>query len=117
MNIAQLPFWSLAIYFSWRCIKKEKLLDYVFLGLFAGLGILSKYLFIYLALGISLLFVYLIKKRKKIFLKNYLAAILTTCLVLLPHIIWLINNQFPSIEYGFSRTGGVGNFLNTSLYL
>jgi len=23
---------------------------------------------------------------------------------------WLINNQFPSIEYGFSRTGGVGNF-------
>ena len=110
VNIAQLPFWSLTIYFSWRCIKKEKLLDYIFLGLFAGLGILSKYLFIYLALGISLLFVYLIKKRKKIFLKNYLAAILTTCLVLLPHIIWLINNQFPSIEYGFSRTGGVGNF-------
>ena len=85
------------------------MLDYIFLGLFAGLGILSKYLFIYLALGISLLFVYLIKKEKNI-LKNYLAAILTTCLVLLPHIIWLINNQFPSIEYGFSRTGGVGNF-------
>ena len=57
-----------------------------------------------------MLFIYLIKKGKKIFLKNYLAAILTTCLVLLPHIIWLINNQFPSIEYGFSRTGGVGNF-------
>ena len=54
VNVAQLPFWALTVYYTWRCIKYDKLTDYIFLGLFAGLGILSKYLFIYLILGIKL---------------------------------------------------------------
>ena len=56
VNVAQLPFWALTVYYTWRCIKYDKATDYVFLGLFAGLGILSKYLFIYLIIGIVLLF-------------------------------------------------------------
>ena len=46
VNVAQLPFWALTVYYTWRCIKYDKSIDYVFLGLFAGLGILSNYLFI-----------------------------------------------------------------------
>ena len=30
VNVCQLPFWSLSIYFTWRCIKYDKKLDYVF---------------------------------------------------------------------------------------
>ena len=58
VNVAQLPFWSLSVYYTWRCIKYDKAIDYVFLGVFAGLGILSKYLFIYLLIGIKLVFSY-----------------------------------------------------------
>ena len=65
VNVAQLPFWALTVYYTWRCIKYDKSIDYVFLGLFAGLGILSKYLFIYLIIGIKLVFIYIFKKRKK----------------------------------------------------
>ena len=65
VNICQLPFWALSVYFAWKCIKYDKLSDYIFLGLFIGLGILSKYLFIYLVVGIKLFFLYLIKKKKK----------------------------------------------------
>ena len=54
VNISQLPFWALSVYYTWRCIKFNKLLDYFLLGLFVGLGILSKYLFIYLVIGIKL---------------------------------------------------------------
>ena len=64
VNVAQLPFWALTIYYTWRCIKYDKAIDYVFLGLFAGLGILSKYLFIYLIIG-KTCFYLLHKKRKK----------------------------------------------------
>ena len=64
VNISQLPFWALAIYFSWRCIKYDKTLDYILLGLFMGLGFLSKYLFLYLVLGIKFLFIFLIIKKK-----------------------------------------------------
>ena len=64
VNVAQLPFWSLSILFTWRCIKYDKVIDFVLLGIFMGLGFLSKYLFFYLILGIKFLFLYLIVKKK-----------------------------------------------------
>ena len=53
VNVAQLPFWALTVYYTWRCIKYDKAIDYVFLGLCAGLGILSKYIFVYLRMFIK----------------------------------------------------------------
>ncbi len=109
VNIAQLPFWSLACFFSWRCIKNDKFFDYVLLGIFIGLGILSKYLFIYLAISIKLLFIYLIYKSKKIRILNVFVAGLVAFIIILPHLIWLSENNFISINYGLQRTGGLGS--------
>ena len=35
---------------------------------------------------------------------------------MLPHIIWLVENEFSTITYGFGRTGGPGEFLDHLLY-
>ena len=69
VNISQLPFWALTVYFTWRVFKKKEphVFDLILLGIFAGAGFLSKYLFLYLLISIDLLFVYLIlvlKDRK-----------------------------------------------------
>ena len=116
VNVAQLPFWALTVYYTWRCIKYDKSTDYVFLGLFAGLGILSKYLFIYLILGIKLVFIYFLKKGKKIKFSHYFIAGPITLLILLPHIIWLTENNYMTITYGLQRTGGVGTFVDHLIY-
>ena len=116
VNVAQLPFWALTVYFTWRCIKHDKPTDYVFLGLFAGLGILSKYLFIYLIIGIKLVFLYYLRKGKKIKSSHYFIAGPITLLILLPHFIWLTENNFVTIFYGFQRTGGLGGFLDHLIY-
>ena len=116
VNVAQLPFWALTVYYTWRCIKYDKSTDYVFLGLFAGLGILSKYLFIYLIIGIKLVFIYFLKKGKKIKFSHYFIAGPITLLILLPHIIWLTENNYMTITYGLQRTGGVGTFLDHLIY-
>ena len=116
VNISQLPFWALSIYFAWRCSKYDKLNDYVFLGVFIGLGILSKYLFVYLAVGITLYFIYLIQKRKRIPIRNYSIASFVAVLILTPHLIWLVENNYSSLTYGFDRTGGVGSFLDHFIY-
>ena len=97
VNVAQLPFWALTIYYTWRCIKYDKATDYVFLGLFAGLGILSKYLFIYLIIGIKLVFIYFLKKGKKFNFSHYFIAGPITLLILLPHLIWLTENNYITI--------------------
>ncbi len=116
VNVSQLPFWALTVYYTWRCIKYDKSIDYVFLGLFAGLGILSKYLFIYLIIGIKLVFIYFLKKGKKIKFSHYFIAGPITLLILLPHVIWLTENNYMTITYGLQRTGGVGTFLDHLIY-
>ena len=114
VNVAQLPFWALTVYYTWRCVKYDKATDYVFLGLFAGLGILSKYLFIYLIVGIKLVFFYFLKKGIKF--SHYFIAGPITLLIILPHLIWLTENDYITITYGIQRTGGVGSFIDHLIY-
>jgi 4-amino-4-deoxy-L-arabinose transferase-like glycosyltransferase len=108
VNVCQLPFWSLTVYYSWKIYsgKEIKFLDCFLVGLFAAFGFLSKYLFIYLLVSIDLLFIYLIffKKERKFDFK-YLITIEVFLVVLVPHLIWLNNNEFITITYGLARTG------------
>jgi 4-amino-4-deoxy-L-arabinose transferase-like glycosyltransferase len=108
VNVCQLPFWSMVIYYSWKIYyaKEINLIDCFLVGLFAAIGFLSKYLFIYLLVSIDLLLIYLIfiKKTKKFDFK-YLITIEVFIVLLVPHIIWLFNNDFITILYGLKRTG------------
>ena len=108
VNVCQLPFWSLTVYFSWKIYnnKEIKFSDCFLVGLFAAFGFLSKYLFIYLFISIGLLFFYLIfiKKDKKFDFK-YLITLEVFLVVLVPHLIWLNNNEFVTLSYGLARTG------------
>ena len=108
VNVCQLPFWSLVVYYSWKIYNSKKIsfLDCVLVGLFGALGFLSKYLFVYLLISIDLLFIYLIffKKTKKFDFK-YLITLEVFIVLLIPHLIWLYNNDFISILYGLKRTG------------
>ena len=108
VNVCQLPFWSLVVYYSWRIYdsKEIKFSDCLLVGIFAAVGFLSKYLFIYLLISIGLLFAYIIffKKNKKFDFK-YLIILEVFLVLLVPHFIWLYNNDFITIFYGLQRSG------------
>ncbi len=108
VNVCQLPFWALSVYYSWKLYnnKKIEIKDCFYLGIFAAIGFLSKYLFIYLLLAIDLLFFYIIfiKKRKKFDFK-YFIALEVFIVLMIPHLIWLTNNDYVTITYGLARTG------------
>ena len=108
VNVCQLPFWSLTVYYSWKIYngKELKFSDFFLVGLFAAFGFLSKYLFIYLLVSIDVLFVYLIffKKERKFDFK-YLITLEVFLVILIPHLLWLYNNEFITITYGLARTG------------
>jgi len=112
VNVCQLPFWSLTVYYSWKIYQAKEIqfIDCFLIGLFAAFGFLSKYLFIYLLISIDLLFIYLIfiKKTKKFDFK-YLVTIEVFFVLLVPHLIWLYNNDFITILYGIKRTGLEGS--------
>ena len=97
--------------YCWRGLKFNKTNDWLLFGLFAALGILSKYLFIYLLVAIDIFFIYLIFNKKI----NYkcLISLVTFLLILLPHLVWLTENNYITIMYALHRTGvGESNFSN-----
>jgi 4-amino-4-deoxy-L-arabinose transferase-like glycosyltransferase len=108
VNVCQLPFWTLCVYYSWKLFDKQEVSfkDCFLLGVFAAIGFLSKYLFIYLLLAVDLLFFYVIvvKKYKKFNFK-YLVSLEVFIVLLVPHLIWLVNNDYVTITYGLARTG------------
>ena len=108
VNVCQLPFWSLVVYYSWKIYssKEIKFIDCFLVGLFAAIGFLSKYLFIYLLISIFLLFVFSFywKKHKKFDFKYFL-IFEVFFILLVPHFVWLYNNDFITILYGLKRTG------------
>jgi len=108
VNICQLPFWALCVYYSWKLFDKQRinLRDCFLLGVFAAMGFLSKYLFIYLLIAIDLLFFYIIiiKKYQKFDFK-FLISLEVFFVLLVPHLVWLTNNDYATITYGLARTG------------
>jgi 4-amino-4-deoxy-L-arabinose transferase-like glycosyltransferase len=116
VNVCQLPFWSIVVFYSWRIFNKNEIdvRDCILIGFFASAGFLSKYLFIYLLLSIVLLFLYFIffKKLKRFDFK-YFIVIEVFIILLVPHLIWLNENNFITLTYGLKRTGlETSNFLD-----
>ena len=115
VNISQLPFWALSVLFAWKGFKDNKTSDWLLFGLFAGLGILSKYLFIYLLIAMDVFFIYMIIKKQINF--KSLISLLPFFLILFPHLVWLIENDYITITYGLHRTGtGDQNILDHFLH-
>ncbi len=104
VNVCQLPFWALVVFYSWKSLNYEKTSDLILLGIFMSLGFLTKYLFLYLILTIKVIFILSILKKKTFNMKLFIPGIIFL-LILTPHISWLFQNDFKTIVYAFNRTG------------
>ena len=82
----------------------NKKTDWIFFGVFSALGFLSKYLFIYLLLSFFIFFIVNFKNYKKS-LNGYILSVLISLTLLIPHFLWLFENNFITIFYGLDRSG------------
>jgi 4-amino-4-deoxy-L-arabinose transferase-like glycosyltransferase len=115
VNICQLPFWALTVLYTWKGFKNNNTNDWLLLGIFAALGVLSKYIFIYLLISLDIFFIYLLIKKEINF--KCLISLFTFLLVMLPHLTWLVENDYTTINYAFHRsgqaeTGMLNHFIN-----
>ena len=110
VNVCQLPFWALSVLYAWKGFKDNKTIDWLLFGIFAAIGILSKYLFIYLLIAIDVFLAFVFFKKK--FNYKSFISLVPFLLILLPHLIWLTENDYITITYGLHRTdGGDQSFL------
>ena len=104
VNVCQLPFWALTVFYTYKALFNRKKSDFALMGIFMGLGFLTKYLFIYLILAIKIIFILKIIKEKKFYFKYFIPGLIFIALTL-PHFVWLFENNFVTINYAFQRTG------------
>ncbi len=104
VNVSQIPFWALSVYFFWKGLNFNKRIDWIIFSFSSTLGFLSKYLFVYLLLTLFVFFILNIKRYRNS-IKNYSLSILISISLLIPHFIWLVDNNFVTIFYGLNRSG------------
>ncbi len=91
-------FWTLSIYMVLLLLVSGDKKYWLYFGLFAGLGLMSKITMLYL--GFSLLIAFLaLKDRKFLFDKRFLLGGLIAAFIFLPFIIWQVYYHFPIIDY------------------
>ena len=98
-NFLLLAFLPIITYYFYKSIHEDTIWNWIKLGIFVGLSFLAKYQTLMLFLP---LFVYLliIPKGREQFRKKglYISATLAF-LIVLPHLVWLINHEFFSLNY------------------
>ena len=107
------PLLAVTVLYCWKAINSDNNFDWIMFGIFAGISTLTYYLALYLLVSISIFFIREIIITKKINHKYFL-ALLIYFLVLTPHIYFIFDTDFRSIEYALFRSfgdplSGVGN--------
>lgn len=101
-NVLLMGLIPVVTYYFYKSVNQNKTKDWIIFGITSGLAFLGKYQIVFIFLG---MFLYLLLKDREQFKKKgmYL-AILAGSLVIIPHVIWLFNNDFFSFAYMIERT-------------
>jgi 4-amino-4-deoxy-L-arabinose transferase-like glycosyltransferase len=107
VNVAQLPFWALTVFFTWRGLTTGKTRFWVMAGVFTGFGFLSKYVFLFLMASIAVMMVTVKAFRPRLATPGPYIGALAALAVVTPHLLWVLDSGFATIAYGL-RSADVG---------
>ena len=110
-----LLFWTLSLNELIKINSEQGLKNFILLGIFLGLGFLSKYAAIYFVICLFVLILF-DKRFRKIFLDNLLGfglAFLCVFIIIVPNIVWNFNNDWITLQH----TSNNANFANIEIDL
>lgn len=105
-DIPLIFFWGISFYYFLKSLRTKKLLDYLLLGAFLGLGFCSKY-HIVLFIPVVLAYLTFSKQFSKINWTYIVGTVVVGLLFSLPVLIWNYQNNWESflfqLNHGFKR--------------
>ena len=106
-NVVQLPLWSGALLLFAQLRKKPQSWSlWMALGAIGGFGLYGKYTFAILLLVLLALALYEPKTRAAFATIKPYASFVLAGLIFLPHLKWLVENNFEPFSYAMERTEG-----------
>lgn len=102
-DVIQLPFWALAGYALHRGLRVGRMRDWVLLGFAVGLSLWAKYFVVVLAAPLALFVLVDAQARESLKTPGPYVAIAVALLVMAPHLVWLVQNDFLPFAYAEHR--------------
>ena len=113
MNSFDVLFWLIAMILVVRIIKEENPRLWLLFGVVAGLGAQNKFSVFFLCFGIAVGLL-LTSERKHLLNRWFWLGAGIAAIIFLPHIIWQIANNFPTVEFVRNATANK-NVISTPL--
>lgn len=105
-NTVQFALWAWTMALFWRALTRDSLAWWALTGIAAGLGLLAKYS-IGVLLATLLAYLLLSPAGRRHFGRPGLYLGLAACLlVIAPHLLWLVQNDFVTLGYLVERSDG-----------
>lgn len=102
-DVIQLPFWALAGYAFHAALKRGNIRYWLLLGLAFGGALWAKYFVVVLATPCVLFLILDRRARKSLATPGPWLALAVAFIVVLPHLVWLVQNDFVPFAYVNAR--------------
>ncbi len=103
-NVVVTTFWTLTACWGLFALRTGRVRSWLLLGCFAGLGVQAKYSLVFLALPLLLFLVLEPTARQVWKTPGPYVALTAATFLFLPHLVWLVRNDFPTLRYALART-------------
>jgi hypothetical protein len=115
-DVIQLPLWALAGYAFHAGLRRGRLRDWVLLGLAIGVALWAKYFVLVLAIPLALFLLLDREARPALATPGPWIALVLALLVMAPHLVWLVRNDFLPFAYASARAAPVRGLLDHVLH-
>jgi 4-amino-4-deoxy-L-arabinose transferase-like glycosyltransferase len=115
-DVIQLPLWAFAGYAFHAGLRHGRLRDWVLLGLMIGLALWAKYFVVVLAAPLALFLLLDREARKALATPGPWIALVLALVVMAPHLVWLVRNDFLPFAYASARAAPVRGLFDHVLH-
>jgi 4-amino-4-deoxy-L-arabinose transferase-like glycosyltransferase len=120
-NVSELPFWALAGFAFHAGLRHGRLRHWILLGIALGLAWWAKYFVVILAAPLALFILFDRDARRRLAGPGPWIAAAVALIVMAPHLIWLVQNDFLPFSYAEARAapprGALDHLLNPAIYV
>src|SRR6476660_4040027 len=111
-DVIQLPLWALAGYAFHAALRHGRVSHWMLLGLAIGLALWAKYFVVVLAVPLALFLLLDRDARKALATPGPWLALALALVVMAPHLVWLVRNDFLPFAYAEARAAPVRGLLD-----
>ncbi|MHB1949517.1 MAG: glycosyltransferase family 39 protein [Gammaproteobacteria bacterium] len=115
-NTLELSLWAATTLYFYQALRSRKWQDWVLTGLFAGLGMMTKYFTVMLLLPMFLFMLMYPQTRAQFKKFPIYLGLCVFVLIITPHFLWLFSHDFVTVNYAFHRVNSKPLWTNHLFY-